>query len=279
MLTALALLAFASNSLLTRLALGGGHLDAASFTTVRLASGALMLAVLVRLRAGSWAPFRGGSLWHPLFLFAYAAPFTFAYLRIGAALGALVLFGTVQLTMIGWGLSRGERPRWQTWLGLILASGGLSWLMLPGVAAEQHPVDLAGMALMVIAGVAWAAYSLAGKDAPDPLAANARSFTGAVLPAAVLSIVLPGRVMTAPGLLLAVVSGALTSGVGYARFRALRGLTSTQAAVLQLAVPVIAALGAIWLLDETATARLLFAGLAVVGGVAMVVLSRRTQPR
>ena len=273
LLTALALLAFAANSLLTRVALGGGHLDAASFTAVRLTAGAVVLVILVRAQAGSFAPLRGGGWRSPLYLFAYAAPFTFAYLRIGAALGALVLFGTVQLTMIGWGVARGERPGARTWLGLALAAGGLGWLMLP---ATGRP-DLPGVALMVLAGVAWGAYSLAGKGAPHPLAANARSFLGSVPAALLLSLLmLPGVSVTGRGLLLAVLSGAVTSGLGYAIwYRALRGLTAVQAAVLQLAVPIIAAVGAIGLLDEPASLRLLLAGLAVIGGVGLALLARR----
>src|SRR5215471_4049581 len=130
-LTVLALFAFAANSILTRMALGRHLIDAATFTAVRLASGAIMLAALTRLRSGSWAPLRGRSLAGPLVLFVYAAPFSFAYLRIGAAVGALLLFGAVQLTMIGWGLVAGERPTPRTWVGLALGASGLGWLMIP----------------------------------------------------------------------------------------------------------------------------------------------------
>jgi drug/metabolite transporter (DMT)-like permease len=266
-LTALALTAFAANSILTRMALGAGHLDAATFTAVRLAAGAFVLAALVRLKAGAWAPLRGQGLAGPLALFAYAAPFSFAYLRIGAAVGALVLFGSVQLTMIGWGVVHGERPSARAWIGLALAAGGLGALTLPAAARP----DLLGTALMVVAGVAWGAYSLQGKRAGDPLAANARGFLGSVPLALLLWAILFRTAAVSPrGLVLAATSGAVTSGLGYAIwYRALRGLTATRAAILQLSVPVIAAVGATLLLGETPNLRLFAAGAAVIGGVAL----------
>jgi drug/metabolite transporter (DMT)-like permease len=271
-LTALALVAFASNSILTRMALGAGHIDAAGFTAVRLAAGAIMLAALVRVRSRGWSQLRPPGLRGSIALFLYAAPFSFAYLRIGAAAGALVLFGSVQLTMIGWGVARGERPRPRTWAGLTLAAGGLVWLVLPS-AARPDPV---GLGLMVLAGVAWGIYSLAGKGAANPVAANAQSFVGSV-PLALLLCLVASRPMAASarGVLLAATSGALTSGLGYAIwYRALRGLTATQAAILQLSVPVIAAAGAVLLLGESAGARLVASGVAVLGGVALALSGR-----
>ena len=175
-LTALALIAFAANSILTRMALAPGHIDAATFTAVRLVTGALALAALVRLQSGTWSGLRGRPGPGALALFAYAAPFTFAYLRIGAAVGALVLFGAVQLTMIGWGVVRGERPGLRLWAGLALAAGGLVALLLPS-ARRPDPV---GLGLMIVAGVAWGAYSLLGKRVGDPLAASARGFLWSV---------------------------------------------------------------------------------------------------
>jgi drug/metabolite transporter (DMT)-like permease len=273
-LTALALLAFASNSILTRLALGARVIDAASFTAVRLAAGALVLATLVRVRAGSLGPLRRQRWLGPAALFVYAAPFSFAYLRIGAAVGALVLFGTVQLTMIGWGVVKGERPTARTWAGLVLAAGGLAWLVAP---AASRPVPL-GVALMVTAGVAWGVYSLAGRGSPDLLIANARNFVWSVPMAAVLvGVAIRTLSVSARGLTLAAISGAITSGLGYAIwYRALRGLTATQAAVVQLSVPVIAAFGAVAFLGEHVSGRLMLAGVAVLGGVALV-LSRPTK--
>jgi drug/metabolite transporter (DMT)-like permease len=276
-LTLLALLAFAGNSILTRMALGAGQLGAGGFTAVRLLAGALVLLVLVRVRAG-WSALRGPRT--PalaLALFAYAAPFSFAYLRIGAAVGALVLFGTVQLTMIGWGVAHGERPGLRTWCGLVLAAGGLATLTLPR-ALRPDPL---GVALMIVAGMAWASYSLQGKGAPEPLAANARAFLGTVPLALVLALVtVPSSVITGRGVALAALSGGVTSALGYAIwYRALRGLTATQAAIVQLSVPVIAACFAWLLLGEPLGLHLAAAGLAVLGGVALVLTapSRRAQ--
>ena len=279
-LTLLALVAFAGNSILTRMALARGHVDAAGFVAIRLISGALMLLLLIRLGRGSWSgtssPWRRRDLWGALALFGYAAPFTFAYLRIGAAVGALVLFGTVQLTMIGWGIAGGERPGARSWAGLILAAGGLTALMLP---AAIRP-DPAGVGLMILAGVAWAAYSLLGKAAPDPLAANAQAFSWSVPLALVLGLLASEpAALSGRGLALAAVSGSVTSAVGYAIwYRALRGLSATEAAIVQLSVPVLAALGAALLLDERLTVRLAVSGVTVIAGVALA-LSERSRRR
>ncbi len=276
-LTLLALIAFAANSLLTRFALGARHIDAASFTSIRLASGAVVLSLLVRAHAGRWTPLRGRSVLGPLALFAYAAPFSFAYLRIGAAVGALVLFGVVQLTMIGYGLYHGERPSALTWAGLALAATGMATLTIPS-ATQPDPL---GLFLMVIAGVAWGVYSLAGRMAPDPLAANARSFLWSAPLAILISLAAPASVVASSrGIALAVVSGGVTSGLGYAIwYRALPRLSVTQAAVAQLSVPVIAALGAAVILHETITGRLLFAGTAVLSGVGLVFSARARNAR
>jgi drug/metabolite transporter (DMT)-like permease len=271
-LTALALIAFAANSILTRMALAPGHIDAATFTAVRLVTGALALAALVRLQSGTWSGLRGRPGPGALALFAYAAPFTFAYLRIGAAVGALVLFGAVQLTMIGWGVARGERPGLRLWAGLALAAGGLVALLLPS-ARRPDPV---GLGLMIVAGVAWGAYSLLGKRVGDPLAANARGFLWSVpLALALYAATAGAHVVGGRGLVLATVSGAVTSGLGYAIwYRALRGLTASQAGILQLSVPVLAAGAGVALLGERADTRLLWAGAAVVGGVALALTAR-----
>lgn len=274
-LTALALIAFAANSILNRMALAGHSIDASTFTAIRLASGALVLFAIVRVRADDFRPLRGGDWRGPLALFAYAAPFSFAYLRLGASVGALVLFGSVQLTMISWALARGERPTARVWAGLALAGGGLGALMLP---AATRP-DPFGALLMITAGIAWGVYSLAGKRATDPLAANARAFLGATPLAIGLGLI---RIATgasfaigARGAALAVASGAVTSAVGYAIwYRALRGLTATQAAIVQLAVPVIAGIGAVVLLGERPSERLIVSAVAVLGGLSLV-LSRR----
>ncbi len=277
-LTLLALVAFAANSLLNRMALAGHLIDATSYTAIRLGSGAAMLGLLVRARAGDWRPLRAPGIVGPLALFGYAVPFSFAYLRIGAAAGALVLFGCVQLTMIGWGLARGERPSLRVWAGLALAAGGLAWLVLPA-ATRPDPI---GTALMVTAGVAWGVYSLVGKRASDPLtplaplAANARSFLWATPLVLFVGATQAGALhLSVRGAELGVLSGTVTSGLGYAIwYRALRGLTAMQAGIVQLSVPVIAAVGGVVLLHEQISPRLLLSGTAVLGGVALVLSGR-----
>ena len=272
-LTLFALVAFAANSVLTRLALGSHQVDAATFTAVRLAAGAVVLALIVRGRAGmwKWAPLRGRDAKGPIALFAYAAPFSFAYLRIGAAVGALVLFGTVQLTMIAYGLWRGERPAPLAWVGLALATAGLAALTLP----SAHSPDLLGVALMIVAGMAWAAYTLIGRATSDPLAANARSFLWST-PLALALVVLPhASIASSRGIALALISGAVTSGLGYAVwYRALPHLSVMVAAVAQLCVPIIAAIAAAALLGEHLGARLLICGAAVLSGVGLVLSAR-----
>lgn len=275
LLTLLALVAFAFNSILTRMALGEGHMDASSFTAVRLAAGAFVLVVLVRIRDRRWTSLRGRGFAGPLALFAYAAPFSFAYVRIGAAAGALILFGTVQLTMIGWGIASGERPRPRSWLGLAAAAAGLVWLIFPSLGRP----DPLGSALMVVAGIAWGIYSLVGKTATDALASNARSFLWCVPLAILLSLfMVSSAVVSSWGLVLGIASGGITSGLGYAIwYRALRGLTATQAAILQLSVPIIAGFGAVAILHETLSPRLATAGLAVLGGLSLVLADRTRQ--
>jgi drug/metabolite transporter (DMT)-like permease len=267
-LTLLALVAFASNSLLTRLALGAGEIDAATFTAIRLAAGAIVLVAIVRVRDGGLGALRGGGVVGPLALFAYAAPFSFAYVRIGAAVGALVAFGCVQITMVGAGLIRGERPSARTWLGLALATGGLLGLTLPSV---NRP-DPIGVASMAVAGLGWGIYSLAGRASREPIAANARSFVWSSGLALLLVALSAGRVIaTTHGAALAAISGAVTSGIGYVIwYRALPRLSVTQAAVAQVCTPILAALGATALLGEPVSPRLVAAGIAVVGGVALV---------
>ncbi|MEO8168642.1 MAG: EamA family transporter, partial [bacterium] len=246
-LTFVTLFAFASNSILCRLALGSHLIDAGTFTAVRLFSGAVILALLVSARDKAIPKlqfkWRGA-----LALFVYAAPFSFAYLRIPVAVGALLLFGTVQVTMIGFDLMKGKKLHRTELLGLVLAVGGLIFLLLPGVSSP----DLLGAALMALAGVAWGVYSLQGRGVTDPLVATAGNFVFSVvfvlpLLAANTSAVL----VTTTGLLYAVSSGALASGVGYAIwYTALRGLTPTQAGIVQLLVPVLAALGGVLFLGE-----------------------------
>lgn len=270
-LTALALVAFAGNSLLCRQALGAGLMDPAGFTAVRLASGALVLWVVASLRGGHAV---GAGRWpSALALFGYAAAFSLAYLDLTAGTGALILFGSVQLTMLGWGLRSGERPRPAEWVGLALALGGLVVLVRPGL--EAPPPE--GAALMLVAGVAWGVYSLRGRGNDDALASTAGNFILS-LPMAALMLLAGRRGLhaTGEGLLLAAASGALASGAGYAVwYTVLPALSAMRAALVQLLVPVLAAVGGVVLLAEPVSLRLPVAAALVLGGVALAVTSHR----
>ncbi len=266
-LVLLALSGFAANSLLCRAALAAGGIDPASFTVVRIVSGALTLWLLVRLRDGAAA---GAGSWpSALALFAYAAAFSFAYISLPTGTGALLLFGAVQLTMIGVGLLRGERLGALQWSGLLLAFGGLAWLLWPGVAAPSW----IGSVLMLGAGVAWGLYSLRGRREGDPLQVTAGNFLRSVPLALLLCLPWLGALRADGfGMALAIASGALASGIGYALwYAALPALRATTAASLQLAVPVIAAIAGVLLLAEPLGARLVLSSLAVLGGIAMVI--------
>ncbi len=273
-LTVVAMLAFATNSLLCRAALAGGHADAASFTAIRLGSGAIVLGFLVRARESPSPGVRPG--WgSALALFVYALAFSLAYLRIAAGVGALLMFAAVQLTMIGAGLRAGERPQALEWIGLASSVAGLVVLTRPGLARP----DLMGASLMLAAGVAWGLYSLRGRRSPDAVAANARSFARAVplaLGASALLALVGAPHLTPAGGMLAVASGALASGLGYAVwYAALRGHTATSAAIVQLSVPPLAAAGGVLVLGESFSARLLVASVLILGGIALAVVGRR----
>ncbi len=277
LLTVLAMLAFAGNSLLCRAALKTTHIDAASFTSLRLASGALVLALLVAWRGrGTAAALRAWQAGHwasAAALFVYAAGFSLAYTRLSTATGALLLFGVVQTTMIGWGLWRGERLLRLQWAGLLAASAGLVWLLLPGL--DTPPLVAGG--LMAAAGMAWAVYTLRGRGAGDATAVTAGNFLRATPMALAASVVMASQARwDTPGALLALASGALASGLGYAVwYTALRGLSATRAAIVQLTVPALAAAGGVLLLGEPMSLRLLGASVAVLGGVALVIKARR----
>lgn len=268
-LTAVAMLAFAGNSLLCRLALQHSGIDPASFTTVRLTSGAVVLWALVRWRgqrpAGDWGSAAA--------LFVYAAAFSYAYLSLSAGTGALLLFGAVQATMLGWGLWRGQRLGWGQTAGLMLALGGLVALLLPGVTAPAA----GGALLMTAAGVAWGVYSLRGRGAGDPTAVTAGNFVRASALAVPLALAaLPWAQVDVAGLLWALCSGAVTSGLGYAIwYTALKGLQPTSSASVQLSVPVLTALGGVALLSEPLTLRLALCSLAILGGIAWVIAGQR----
>lgn len=272
-LTLITMIAFAGNSVLCRIALKHTSIDAASFTSIRLVSGALMLWVIAScFRSDS----RGRGNWISAFaLFTYAAGFSFAYISLTAATGALLLFGAVQATMIGHGLWAGERFLKQQLAGFLLALGGLVGLLLPGLSAPP----LAGSVLMLIAGVAWGVYSLRGKGAGNPTRITAGNFLRAMLFALLLSMFFQSRAsLEDAGALYAMASGAIASGLGYAIwYSVLPALQATTAATIQLSVPVFAALGGIIILGEPLTVRFSLASLAILGGIALVILGKSHQ--
>lgn len=268
---ALALVAFAANSVLCRMALGRPDIDAASFSSIRLASGAaaLLLATLWLRRR----PFPAGGTWmSALMLSLYAVPFSFAYVSLSAGTGALILFGSVQATMLLAAIGSGERPHAMQWIGLILALAGLTYLVLPGLAAPS----LTGSALMAIAGFSWGIYSVRGRGTGGPLLETTGNFVRSVPLALAVSLVsLRQGHVTPAGALLAVASGALASGAGYVFwYAALAGLSATRAAMVQLPVPALAAAGGIVFLAETVTLRLVVATILILGGVGLALAGR-----
>jgi drug/metabolite transporter (DMT)-like permease len=269
-LTGSAIVAFAGNSVLCRLALRETAIDAASFTSLRLASGALILWLLVRLKNAK--PLSAGNWWSALALFVYAAGFSFAYLHLPTATGALLLFGAVQATMVAADLRGGARLQALQWLGFVVALAGLVILLLPGIAAPS----LASGALMVAAGIAWGIYSLRGRGQGDPTATTAGNFRRALVFALLLSLAcLPSIQWDYLGLFYALVSGALTSGLGYALWYAvLPRLGATKAASLQLTVPMLTALGGAVFLGESMSLQMLLASAAILGGVGLVILQQ-----
>lgn len=269
-LTALAMIAFAANSVIGRLGLLGGDIGAGTFALIRIVAGAITLAILVRPKlseAGSW---KSG-----IALFIYAAFFSYAYISLPAGTGALILFALVQITMLGAGLIAGERLTGLQTAGVLVAIGALVWLLLPGLSAP----DPLGAGAMAIAGVAWGAYSLFGRGAGDPGANTAGNFLRAgviavfiLIPAATL--IMPEQTPGMQGIFWAVVSGALTSGIGYVIwYAALKGLTATRAGIAQLTVPAIAALGGILFLSEPITARFFWSSALILGGVGLATLT------
>ena len=269
--TAVALLAFAANSILCRLALASGAIDAASFTVVRLVAGAGTLLVVAlatgRARqrgAGSW---RSGAL-----LFAYAMGFSLAYVALSVATGALILVGAVQITVLMVAIAGGERPQPLQWAGLSAALGGFVYLVWPGLAAPSPQ----GSLMMTAAGVAWGFYTLRGRGSADPISATTDNFVRAVPLVLVVAVVMLRDLHATPrGLVLAALSGAVTSGLGYVVwYTALKGLTATRAGIVHLAVPVIAALAGVLFMGEPVSLRLVVATAAILGGVALVLAGR-----
>ncbi|MFO0906265.1 MAG: DMT family transporter [Pirellulales bacterium] len=280
--TVASLIAFAGNSLLCRQALSAGALDPATFTGIRLVAGAVvLLAIVVVRRQPAGGPRLAGSWTAAAALFVYAAGFSWAYQGMTAGTGALLLFGSVQTTMVAWAVLRGERPRRAEWLGFAAAGVGLGVLLAPKLA----PPPWSSAAAMMLAGAAWGVYSLRGRGTTDPTGATAGNFLRAsllALPWMWWSGRLPLGVATGQeelmrGALLAVISGAATSGLGYVVwYAALRGLSATRAALVQLSVPVLAALGGVAFLRESFSTTLALSTGLVLGGVAWAIYRRRT---
>jgi drug/metabolite transporter (DMT)-like permease len=270
--TALALVAFAANSIICRMALGDETIDAASFASIRLASGALVLMLIVGVQGKSPGQKHPGSWASAGMLFLYAVTFSFAYVSLSAGTGALILFGAVQATMILGGLWQGERLRRAEWCGLVIALFGLIYLLLPGWKAPS----LSGGILMATAGIAWGVYSLRGRGVSHPIAITADNFLRSVPMVLVVSVAaVSSMTISAKGVLLAALSGGVTSGLGYvAWYSALRELTATRAAVAQLLVPVIAATGGVVILSEQVSLRLIVSAIMIIGGVGAIFLLR-----
>ncbi|MFZ5863054.1 MAG: DMT family transporter [Nitrospirota bacterium] len=270
-------MAFTANSVLCRLALGNGAIDAASFTGIRLTAGAATLWLLVRVvnrvndtrPRGDWASATA--------LFLYAIGFSFAYLSLSAGTGALVLFGAVQTTMIVAGLRSGERPHPLQWVGLLAAATGLVALVFPGLTAPSPT----GAALMTMAGASWGVYSLRGRGAADPIAVTADNFMRSVpLVLLVALATVPTARLSPQGVWLAILSGSLASGVGYVLwYVALQGLTATRAATVQLAVPVLVAFAGMIVLDEAFSLRFIVSAILILGGVSLTLIRRERLER
>ncbi len=271
-LTAIAMFAFAANSVLARLAFATAHAEPLSYTGIRLASGAVVLAALLWLRRAPGTPVTIGGSWRAAAaLFGYALAFSIAYILLGAGTGALILFASVQIGILGWAVFRGDRPGTLEWLGLAIALAAFAYLVSPGLVAP-HPL---GTLLMVGSGLCWAAYTLLGRGSKAPLVDTAGNFIRC-LPVALL-IIVAGLLLHPidPGAVAyAVASGALASGLGYAVWYAvLPSLARTQAAVVQLTVPAIAAAGGVLLIAEPPTLRLVIASIGILGGVALALLA------
>ena len=274
LLTFIAMSAFAGNSLLCRWALKDTFIDPASFTSIRITSGALVLWIILKQRNSIHAAHSAakGNYTSALALFTYATTFSFAYVNLSTGTGALLLFASVQITMILYGLWQGERFGMQKIIGLIIATAGVVWLLLPSVSAPHFSDSL----LMLTAGVAWAIYSLRGKKATDALSVTTSNFLRATIFTLGLSLIFITKVrIDTTGILLAAVSGAITSGIGYVVwYAALQRLNITNAAIVQLSVPIIVAIGGAIFLSDLITLRLLIASIATLGGIGLVLMER-----
>jgi len=271
--TCFALVAFAFNSILCRLALGAESIDATSFTFVRLVSGAITLWIVYSFFGKKESAVKEGNWLSAFFLFAYAICFSLAYINLTAATGALILFGSVQLTMIGAALVKGERPNVLEWLGLIFAFCGLVYLIFPGLAAPP----ILSSVLMIFAGIAWGFYTLRGRGSTNPLADTTGNFLRSVPMVVLVSVPFINQIhLSQKGILFAVLSGAIASGLGYSVwYAALKYHTAMRAAILQLSVPALAAIGGIVFLSEIISLRLWLASGLILGGIGLAICGRK----
>ena len=274
--TAFALIAFAANSVLCRLALGEDTIDAASFTTIRLASGALVL-LLVNAAGKTGAVVDRGSWTSALMLFLYAIAFSFAYISLNTGTGALILFASVQATMMLFAIYKGERLGLVGSLGLFAALAGLTYLVFPGLTAPSP----SGAALMAVAGISWGIYSLRGRGSASPVVVTKDNFLRSIPFVVLISLIFfQGLHITLKGTFFAALSGGLTSAIGYVIwYAALRDHSATSAALVQLLVPVLAAFGGVVLLSEALTVRLLLSSAMIIGGVALALTQRPNSTR
>ncbi len=279
--TTLALIAFAANSVLCRLALGDDSIDAASFTIIRLLSGAITLWVLLHFKKIFYSKSNNqeeskGSWYGSLMLFIYALTFSFAYITLDTATGALILFGSVQITMILINTIKGNRLHIVEWFGVVLAFIGFVYLMLPGI----NTPSAFGFILMTISGIAWGLYTLNGRSSENPLMDTAHNFIKTIplviVVALIQLLIMKNTHLSSTGIILAILSGAIASGVGYSIwYSALPNLSVVLSAVLQLLVPVIAALGGVLLVNELITQRLLLSALMILGGILLVIIAKQ----
>jgi len=270
--TSITMLAFAGNSILCRMALRDGAIDPASFTSIRLLSGAVALLLIVRLTSNDASIREHGGWISALVLFFYAICFSYAYISLSAGAGALILFGFVQGTMIAMALWSGDRPSVSEWLGWLLAFGGLVWLLVPGIEAPPA----IGATLMALAGIGWGVYSIRGRNETNALVSTCSNFVYSIAFVIVLTAIMYTNAdITNRGVILAIVSGALTSGVGYVIwYTALNYLSAMQAALVQLSVPAIAAAGGVILLAEPVSLRLLTSGALILGGISLALIQK-----
>jgi drug/metabolite transporter (DMT)-like permease len=273
LLTFFALIAFAFNSILCRLALGNENIDAVGFTTIRLVSGAITLSIISIIFNRNQTNLKRGNWLSAFFLFAYAICFSFAYLKLTTATGALILFGSVQLTMICVALIKGERPKVLEWLGLLLAFGGLFYLVFPGLSAPP----LAYSILMMSAGIAWGFYSLRGKASENPLADTTGNFIRTVPMILIIVLLFLSNIqISTKGIIFAILSGAIASGIGYSIwYRVLKDHTATRAAILQLSVPAIASVGGVIFLAENLSFRIFLASSLILGGILIAIIGKQ----